>query len=441
MDQPTFPPASPAPLPSTSSGSALHRRTLLRVPAVAAGGVAAAGVLGTASPAEAAAGDRLVMYRNWEGPRLLRQGALDRVVVDSAGRLALAASPRLTTTLNGRAYVGGAWHSPWITESFGFTELVPSWKAETPGDSFVVIEVRGRDASGRLSSWDTVARWATGDSKVRRTSFSSQSDDLATMAVDTWKANSTAGLRGFQLRVGLYRLRGATTPSPTVTAIGAMTSRLPSTWRASAPLGIVRTLPVPQFSQMVHSGHYPSYGNGGQAWCSPTSVSMVLHYYRALPTSSAYSWVPAGHPDPWIDHAARMVYDAEYRGCGNWPFNTAYANQRVASAFVTRLRSLREAEEFIAYGIPLVASISFGRGELDGSPIGATNGHLLVIAGFTPEGDVVVNDPAAPRNSSVRRVYQRAQFERAWLPRSGGLVYVIRDAATQLPPRGTRRNW
>ena len=41
--------------------------------------------------------------------------------------------------------------------------------------------------------------------------------------------------------------------------------------------------------------------------------------------------------------------------------------------------------------------------------------------------DVVVNDPAAPRNRGVRRVYKRSEFENAWIPKSGGLVYVIQQ--------------
>ena len=134
---------------------------------------------------------------------------------------------------------------------------------------------------------------------------------------------------------------------------------------------------------MTHTGHYPRWGGGGQAWCSPTSTSMVLAYYDALPGPKPYAWVGRRHPAPWVDHAARMTYDYDYDGAGNWPFNTAYAARLAGKAFVTRLRSLREAERFIVAGIPVVASISFGRGELDGAPISATNGHLLVIVGFT----------------------------------------------------------
>ena len=50
-----------------------------------------------------------------------------------------------------------------------------------------------------------------------------------------------------------------------------------------------------------------------------------------------------------------------------------------------------------------------------------------MIVGFTAEGDVVVNDPAAdPRlGISVRRVYPRDTLERLWLTHSGGTVYLI----------------
>lgn len=197
---------------------------------------------------------------------------------------------------------------------------------------------------------------------------------------------------------------------------------------------------MPRYSQMVHRGHYPAWGSGGQAWCSPTATSMVLGYYGSLPRAGAYRWVPAGHTDPWVDHAARSTYDASYRGTGNWAFNTAYAAPLAGKAFVTRLRSLREAERFIAAGIPVVASISYGRDELDGAAVRSSNGHLMVIVGFTRAGDVVVNDPASTTRRGVRRTYDRAQFERAWLPTSGGTVYIIRDGAHPLPG-GNHTNW
>ena len=325
-----------------------------------------------------------------------------------------------------------AWTSGWTTPGFALTRLVASWSARTPGDSRIRVEVRGRSGA-TTSSWDTLAIWANGDRHFRRTTVSGQADDLGSVNVDTWVVPD--GVTSYQLRVTMIR-RAGQQASPSVTMVGAMASALPSvddveTSEPGVAGGI--TLDVPRYSQMVHTGHFPEYGAGGEAWCSPTSTSMVLGYYDALPRPKAYRWVGAGHVDPWVDHAARMTFDEEYDGTGNWPFNTAYAATLTDDAFVTRLRSLREAERFIKKGIPLVASIAFGPGELTGAPISSTAGHLLVIVGFTESGDVVVNDPAASSRAGVRRTYDRGEFEDAWVPASGGTVYVITDDAHPLP--------
>ena len=402
---------------------------------------------GLLAPADAApdgvarrAPARPISYTEWSGADL-GSGSLAGVrVANGALRLATPVAQR---SYAGTTYDVGRWASPWTAPGFGLTQLVASWSAVTPRDSWVEIEVRGRNGAGSRSSWDTLGRWASGDRFVRRTSVTGQGDDLADVNVDTWVARDAAGLDSFQLRVSLMRKAGATSRGPSLRTVGAMASRLPSvssvaTSRPGPGRGIV--LDVPRYSQMVHDGDYQQYGGGGEAWCSPTSTSMVLGYYDALPSAAAYGWVPRGHVDPWVDHAARMTYDASYRGTGNWPFNTAYAAPLAGHAFVTRLRSLREAERFIVAGIPVVASISFGSGELSGAPISASNGHLVVIVGFTDTGDVVVNDPASHLRAGVRRIYDRGQFENAWLPRSGGLVYVITDDAHPLPP-GTHSNW
>jgi hypothetical protein len=85
--------------------------------------------------------------------------------------------------------------------------------------------------------------------------------------------------------------------------------------------------------------------------------------------------------------------------------------------------------------MPLVASIAAHPGELAGFLFaGGTNGHLVVIVGFDATGNPIVNDPAAWTNAGVRRVYQRAQFERVWQRGSAGTVYVIHPYEVPLPP-------
>ena len=201
-------------------------------------------------------------------------------------------------------------------------------------------------------------------------------------------------------------------------------------------------------SQEVHKGHFSQYDNGGEAWCSPTSTAMVVRSWGLGPTPEDLSVFPGTtkvgttevpHEDGEVDYAARYVYDWAYEGTGNWPYNTAYAATFGLNAFVTRLRSLAEAELFINAGIPLVASIN---GSLKGFAFGKTNGHLLVIRGFTSSGDVVTNDPAFPDDAHVRMTYRRADFEKVWLGGSAGIVYVIHPDTTPLPANvGPHNNW
>ncbi|RLV47593.1 peptidase C39 family protein [Nocardioides mangrovicus] len=350
------------------------------------------------------------------------------------GRLKLA-SANGHRRVAGTSWATARWTSDWVTPGHAFTQLIPSWQAVTPARSYVQVSLRARTADGRVSSFDTIARWTSSDAVFKRTSMGTQGDDLARVNTDTFVAASGVQFTSWQVRLTLVRAPGAA--SPKVRRVGAVASLPAATVPAtSTPLYGAQQLAVPGYSQMTHRGQYPAYGGGGEAWCSPTSTSMVLGYYGALPSRSAYAWVKKSYADPWVDHAARMTFDHRYDGTGNWPFNTAYAARLVDDAFVTRLSDLRDAERFVHAGIPLVVSISFSRGQLSGAPISATAGHLVVITGFTASGSVVVNDPAAPSNASVSRTYDRGQFERAWLTSSKGAAYVIRDAAHALPAAG-----
>jgi hypothetical protein len=382
-------------------------------------------------------GDRRITLTRWDSARQWRRGTQAGTAVRE-GRLGFDRGVA-GTTAGGRAYDVARWTSPWVEPGHAFTELIASWSARTPKDSWIEVQVRGRGGSGGVTSWDVLGRWASGDRHVRRSTVSGQSDDGTSVAVDTWR---TSGLPGFQLRVSLARRTGAPY-RPSLDLVTAMTSRVPASAGATSTPGAARgtVLPVPRYSQMVHRGHYPRWGGGGEAWCSPTSTSMVLGYYDRLPAPRRYRWVSDDHVDPWVDHAARMTYDHAYDGTGNWPFNTASAAPLAGKAFVTRLRSVREAERLLAAGIPVVVSIAFGPGQLDGAPIGSSDGHLLVIVGVRENGNVVVNDPAADNRRRVRRTYDRGQLERLWLEASGGLAYVITDDAHPLPDPGRASNW
>ncbi|MDN5313359.1 MAG: hypothetical protein PWQ68_2333, partial [Thermoanaerobacteraceae bacterium] len=60
----------------------------------------------------------------------------------------------------------------------------------------------------------------------------------------------------------------------------------------------------------------------------------------------------------------------------------------------------------------------------DNAPIEDTDGHLIVVRGFTTKNGadhVIVNDPAAPTHETVRREYRVDQFLKAWK----GIVYIV----------------
>jgi hypothetical protein len=75
----------------------------------------------------------------------------------------------------------------------------------------------------------------------------------------------------------------------------------------------------------------------------------------------------------------------------------------------------------IERSIPLAISYSWRDGELPGAPLDHSDGHLVVLRGFTRDGDCAVNDPAAPKISVV---YSRAAIEHIW-QRNQGVAYVV----------------
>ena len=405
--------------------------------------VVAAGVLAATSltPAQAASSDK-ARFAKWSSTTQLAAGSFNGVKAANGSLVLTKPTQSMSYTDpwgSKRTWSYGTWTSPWRSADFGSkdaTRLIPSWTATTGNDTWIRVSARVRSGS-KTGSWDVVARWAFTDASIHKTSSTSQPDDRSSVNVDTVTASKGTTFDGYQLKVDLVRKPG-TTVSPVVTSLSGIVSnygtRTATTSKTS--MTAAKTLAVPAYSQMVHDGHHPEWDNGGEAWCSPTSTSMVLKYFTSGPTSKDYAWEKG--VDGQVDHAARYTYDRRYEGTGNWPFNTAYAGRYGLDSYVTRLYDLREAEQFIKAGIPLVASIAFSKGQLAGSPLTSTPGHLLVIVGFTKNGDVVVNDPAGPKNSSVRRTYKRAQLEKAWLGGSGGVVYVVHPASKKLPTSTAR---
>ncbi|GGM51170.1 peptidase C39 [Deinococcus arenae] len=298
----------------------------------------------------------------------------------------------------GLSLAPGATSGTWTSAPLrvpAFDELIPSWNAVTPARGSLSVEVRAQGAGG-WTRWFSFGTWSdAGD----RASLDGQKDSAGQVLTDTLRL--TAKASAFQYRV---TLRGAGTGVRLVafnTSDRARRSEALGTPGQRAAWG--KEVKVPQRSQML-------YPNGGEVWCSPTSVSMILAKYGVNVT---------------VPDAARGTFDREYDGTGNWAFNAAYAGALGMRAVVLRLPSLAAAETFTAQGTPLAVSLGWKAGELPGAAIPSSTGHLMVLTGFDAQGNPVLNDPAAPTDAGVRRTYPRAAFERLWLGHSGGLAYLI----------------
>ncbi|MEU6659480.1 peptidase C39 family protein [Streptomyces sp. NPDC046821] len=414
----------------------LSRRTLLGAAAATAG---AAALATTAVPAAAATGTQasggapeaqaaatpLVDNHAWTTYTDWRTGtaAGTRAVAGERPGLTLATPEGRTDykdphTGKTASWEYGSWTSPEHGLSVPATEVIASWNARTPAGTWIQVELQGMYTDGTATPWYVMGRWASGDQDIRRTSVDGQTDNKSSIWTDTFSIDDAAsGLRlvSYRLRLTLYRAPGQKA-SPVVWRLGAMGSDIPDRFSvpASTP-GLARELTVPRYSQNIHAGQYPEYDNGGEAWCSPTSSQMIIEYWGRKPTAADLAWVDPAYADPQVCHAARFTYDYQYEGCGNWPFNAAYAaTYKDLQGVVTRLGSLGDLETLIAAGIPAITSQSFLKEELTGAGYG-TSGHLMTVIGFTADGDVIANDPASPNDPAVRRVYKRAEWEKIWL--------------------------
>ncbi len=395
----------------------------------------------------------LVAYHQWTSLRDFAAGSSEGVRPAGLGAITIAHT--VGTTSYTDPYGAGTkswdyarWTSPAVQVGFGATQLVSSWTASTPHGSWLQVEMRGHTGAGADTKWYVMGRWASDDpgegGDINRTSVPGQADDNGNVDIDTFIAKNS--LTSYQLRVTLYRLPGGHA-KPVLRSVGAMASLVPQrTTVPVSPLGGAEgiELRVPPYSQNIHKGQYPEYDGGGEAWCSPTSTSMVVSYWNRGPSAQDMAWIDPSYQDPQVDFAARHAYDYNYEGTGNWPFNPAYAGRYGLNGFVTRLRSVNELEQFIKAGIPVVTSQSFKADELPGSNY-STNGHLFLIVGFTEQGDPIVNDPASSSDAVVRNVYPRANFENVWLrsSSSGGIAYIMYPPGHRLPRNvpGMEKNW
>ncbi|RKI51097.1 peptidase C39 family protein [Corallococcus sp. AB004] len=302
----------------------------------------------------------------------------------------------------------------------GFDSMVPSFDAQTPPGTWVKLTVSAR-IEGTWTKDYELGVWAFDTTTVARHSVDGQGDADGNVLTDTLNLKRRAD--ALRVTVHLFSERPDISPRVRALAAAVTDTRLKPQDATSDRTGWGVVLDVPGYSQMI-------YPDGGEVWCSPTSTTMLLGYW-----SRKLGRADLEHPVPT---AAAHTYDWVYKGTGNWSFNTAYAASMSNGALhglVARFDSFAPVERLVAAGIPVSISIAYEPGELPGGASRRTDGHLIVVKGFTDTGDVVVNDPAFGSNETTSATYPRAELWRAW-QHSRGAAYVLWPAGTALPEQG-----
>lgn len=349
-----------------------------------------------------------------------------------------------------KTYEYGTWTSPVVSPGYSIDEAIASWNVRTPTSTWTETSFRGRLADGTWTKWYVMGRWTSGDDfaagDIHRTSLDGQGDANANIWTDTFSAKTGHEPTAYQTRVRLLRPEGSKkTLTPRLDALSTMTNELLGDYSGTTSrftLGKQVELAVPAYAQNIHKGEYPEFGGGGEVWCSPTSTTMVQYYWGKKVPAKDLATIEGVPQDPQVAYAAINTWDYTYEGAGNWPFNAAYAHSMGLDSFVTRLRSLAEAEQFIKAGIPVITSLSWDLEEMPEAGYD-TDGHLMVIVGFTADGDPILNDPASNSNANVRSVYTRENFEKVWQESTSGVVYLYTPAGKKLPKNlpGVSANW
>ena len=298
---------------------------------------------------------------------------------------------------------------PSLKSGIHFNELIVSWNADLPKDCYIGIQARTSSA-GTTTKYFNLGIWSRNSTQHPRQSQTGQKDDKGDVSTDTLILFQPAN----SLQICLTLGSAGNSPASKLKFLGlsladtnVSAGELPPQTNAWG-----KVIAVPERTQMI----YPD----GKTLCSPTTVSMIMgHWAQVLRRPELDRAVP---------EIVDAIYDSEWRGSGNWSFNMAYAGSFPGMrAYVARFSSVAELETWIAHNIPVGISLDYDR--LRGKGPGP-NGHLVVLVGFTKDGDPIINDPGTSEH--VRKTFFRKNLIDAWAC-SRNTVYLIYPENATVP--------
>lgn len=279
---------------------------------------------------------------------------------------------------------------------YPFNIGLPSWNGSAPGDSggFRVL-IRVPYLNG-WSPWLDVGYWKANFWPSKTTHFSGGWIDVDILDLyyytDQW-----------QFAVELKRNPGVAT-SPTLSLLSLFVSDSRTTQNIDYS-AILADKPEQIFIPTTFLAQYRLSNEIGGSICSPTTVSMILLSYKIPVDPLQFAW---------------DTYDPYWKMFGVWPRVVQNASEYGLVGTVTRYRNWSQARDVLAKGGRIGMSI--------GKPL--YEGHLVMLAGFTSNGDPIVHDPARTYDGYAH-VFNKIELSHAWFDK-GGVAYTffLKDSAT-----------
>ena len=98
-----------------------------------------------------------------------------------------------------------------------------------------------------------------------------------------------------------------------------------------------------------------------------------------------------------------------------------------------RFRTLDQARCQIEKEGPFIISIRADRGELINAPLKSTRGHVIILRGYTKDGDFWVSDPYGVEAKDGQGVYTADEIQKCWLDKGGiGIILLAKGRSSPL---------
>lgn len=302
----------------------------------------------------------------------------------------------------------GEYLSEQISTSFDAKELVITWNADVPDDTWLEIEFRVKDKFAGWSVWYCLGHWG------HKTPYERVTEDpiYGILKVDILKAQRK--FNTIQYRIRFFGSK--TKKYPTLKRVTLCYTSPPDKGENAfrlmeAPVGPAVSLSVPWISQLRYEDvENMDMINSGV--CAPTSLTMVMKF----------------HDKPVrVKETAQQAFDPVAEIYGNWAFLAATAANHGLKAWVQRFTTWKEVRQLVEKGIPVIISIAYPKNTFSSEPESSSEGHLMVVRGFTKTGDVIVNNPGTVfRENGEGIVYKWHELGKAFFGHGGVGIIVTK---------------